>query len=282
MKLFFAGLLVVACSDVGRSQERIQGGTVATDYPEAVFVTSDGFIPCSGVLLAPKVVLSAGHCRGNGTSFVVTAPNAGNASVTGSRSWSLFDDSVATSSDVLLIFLDDPITLDAYPTLSPTEVAPNTSVVDIGRTLNGSINTDDYVSPPVTIEGDASSLGFPFNYEALPDISEDGDSGGPIMLAGTHTIVAIVDTDTIEQNISEATPIDLFARIDLVKDSIDAQMGAANSSDGCATAPPTRRRGDASSWSAVVALWWISSRAARARRRAPARISKGLRWWRTS
>jgi len=259
--------LVAACSDVGRSREAIQGGVPATDYPEAVYVTSEGFIPCSGVLLAPTVVLSAGHCRGNGTSFVVTAPNAGNVTVTGSRSWSPFDDDVATSSDVLLIFLDAPIQIASYPTLSPTEVAPGTSVVDIGRTLNGSIDTNDYVSPPVTIQGDATPLGFPYNYEALPDISEDGDSGGPIVLQGTHTIVAIVDTDTVEQSIQETTPIDLFARIDVVKDAIDEQIASngETASGGCSVAAARGSRG------AVLALvaWVLAFLARRSRVNTP-------------
>jgi hypothetical protein len=224
-------LLAAACSSgnpepTATNTQAIVHGTPAVDFPEAVYVTSDGYVPCSGVLLTPTVVLSAGHCRGRESTYDVVAPNANGQKAHGSSSWSPYDGSPAKSSDVMLVFLDTPIHIASYPTLGATQVAAGTQVVDIGRTLNGSIGTDDYVSSVVTIQGPATSLGFPYNYEALPDISENGDSGGPIMLAGTHTIVAIVDVDTTEENISESTPIDLFARIDLVHDAIESAIAA--------------------------------------------------------
>jgi hypothetical protein len=207
-------------------------------YPEAVYVTSDGYVPCSGVLLTPTVVLSAGHCRGRESTYDVVAPNANGQKAHGSSSWSPYDGNPAKSSDVMLVFLDTPIHIAAYPALGATQVAAGTQVVDIGRTLNGSIGTDDYVSSVVTIQGPATALGFPYNYEALPDISENGDSGGPIMLAGTHTIVAIVDVDTTEENISESTPIDLFARIDLVHDAIESAIASGPPDAGGTDAGP--------------------------------------------
>jgi hypothetical protein len=241
LAVVFVAALACSGSDtggepLGTASADIEMGTPATGYPEAVTLTTDGYIPCSGVLLAPTVVLSAGHCQGIKKTYVVTAPNAGGQMASGSVSWTPYDGHPATSSDVLLVFLDTPIHLASYPTLSGSKVAPGTGVVDVGRTLDGTIGNSDYVSPPVTIEGDGSSLGFPLNYQALPDISENGDSGGPIMLAGTHTIVAIVDTDTVEQNITEATPIDLFARVDLVKDAIEQQLAQAQAGDAGATA----------------------------------------------
>lgn len=212
--------------------QAIVDGSPATAYPEAVTLTSDGYIPCSGVLLTPTVVLSAGHCRGHMSSYAVVAPNSGGQSAHGSASWSPYTGSPAKSPDVMLVFLDTPIHLATYPTLQAGAVAAGTQVVDIGRTLNGAIGTSDNESPPVTIEGPATSLGFPYSYEALPDLSENGDSGGPIMLAGTHTIVAIVDTDTTEQGIAETTPIDLFVRMDLVHDAIAAAIAAGPTDAG--------------------------------------------------
>ncbi len=272
MRKAAAFLVVLACSadgPLGSTREAIEGGVLASDYPEAVVVTSDGFIPCSGVLLSPNVVLSAGHCRGTGASFVVSAPFV-ETQATASSSWSPFDDDPATSPDVLLIYLDSPITLTSYPTLMTTEALPGTAVVDIGRVLNGSIDTTDYKSPTVILQGDAAALGFPFNYEALPDISQTGDSGGPIMLAGTHTVAAIVDTDTLEQNIPETVPIDLFARIDVVASVIQQKVADAASfgttlstpSGGCTT---SSSRPSADAW--LVALALIAARPRWSRRR---------------
>lgn len=186
MRIALPVLLLSACSsrpaddDVGTSREPIVDGTPATNYPEAVVVTASGFLPCSGAVLAPRVVLTAGHCRSLTNSYEIVAPNAGNQQSTASSDWTSYNGDPATSSDTLLIFLDSPIVLSTYPQIGDEPVAQGTAVVDIGRTLNGSITSTDYVSPTVTIEGPATSLGFPFNYEALPDISQDGDSGGPI------------------------------------------------------------------------------------------------------
>lgn len=247
-------LVAAGCSSAAPDPERIAtqaeaivDGSPALAYPEAVYVTSDGYIPCSGVLLTPTVVLSAGHCRGRESTYEVVAPNANGQSAHGSSSWSPYDGDPAKSPDVMLVFLDAPIHIAVYPTLGSTQVAAGTQVDDIGRTLNGSIGTDDYVSSVVTIQGPATALGFPHNYEALPDLSENGDSGGPIMLVGTHTVVAIVDVDTIEENIPETTPIDLFARIDLVHDAIESAIAAGPPDAGGAEAGASRSSSSGSS-----------------------------------
>jgi len=234
-------LALAACSGepaidgpTGSTRSGIENGSPATAFPEAVVVTASGFLPCSGVVLAPRVVLTAGHCRSTTKKYMVSAPNANHQTASGSNDWSTFDGEAKTSSDTLLIFLDGDITLDVYPTIPEGEVAAGTEVVDVGRTLNNVITTSVYVSPTVTIQGTGDSLGFHYNYQALPDISQDGDSGGPIELVqgAAHTVVAIVDTDTVEQNITEATPIDLFARLDLVRDAVLAQVAAHGSDAG--------------------------------------------------
>jgi hypothetical protein len=275
-------LLAAACSSGGpeptaTNAQAIVHGSPAVNYPEAVYVTSDGYVPCSGVLLTPTVVLSAGHCRGRESTYEVVAPNANGQSAHGSSSWSPYDGNPAKSSDVMLVFLDTPIHIATYPTLGATQVAAGTQVVDIGRTLNGSIGTDDYVSAVVTIQGPGTALGFPYNYEALPDISENGDSGGPIMLAGTHTIVAIVDVDTTEENIAETTPLDLFARIDLVHDAIESAIASHSSSPGskggggCSLA-----RGDVDTLSVLAACLGATTLMLRRRRR-PASVTGSTR-----
>ncbi|HEY4117307.1 MAG TPA: hypothetical protein VGM56_05605 [Byssovorax sp.] len=230
----------------GRAEQPIKDGAPATAFPEAVYVDA-GFLPCSGVVVAPKAVLTAGHCKSPDGTYVVHAPNAGGGqTVNASHDWSPYGGDPATTSDVTLVFLDDAIQLDAYPTLSSSEVAAGTIVNDLGRTLNGSIEDGDYVSPPVTIQGSGASLGFPNNYAATPDISEDGDSGGPIEIDATgaggggagagggaaHVVVALVDTDTIEQGIPEASPIDLFVRLDVVHDEIEARIAAGPQGGG--------------------------------------------------
>jgi hypothetical protein len=230
----------------GTTRAAIENGSPATAFPEAVVVTASGFLPCSGVVLAPRVVLTAGHCRSATKKYSVSAPNANHQTASGSNDWTTFDGEAATSSDTLLIFLESDIKLDVYPTIAASEVAAGTPVVDVGRTLNNVITTSVYVSPTVTIEGTGDSLGFHYNYQALPDISQDGDSGGPIELVNgaAHSVVAIVDTDTVEQNITETTPIDLFARLDLVRDAMLQQI-SAHPSDAGSSADAGAKKSDA-------------------------------------
>lgn len=229
-----AGMLVASCSTsnerVSRATSAIQNAAAASGYPEAVLVNSF----CSGVLLAPTVVLTAGHCKA--TTYTVTAPNASNQTATSSHDQSFFQGDPRSSHDVLLVFLDAPISITTYPTIASDAAAAGTEVVEIGRNENGQITGSLWESTDaVSILGPGDDLGFPYNYEARPDVSQDGDSGGAIMKKGTHEIVAIVDTDTVEQSIPETDPIDLFARVDQLHGDIEAAMAAGPPSNDAGT-----------------------------------------------
>src|SRR5439155_16322010 len=85
------GAALVACSSGGaggdRSGERAQaqaapivGGSAASAYPEAALIdmyqSGQLYAACSGSVIAPKVVLTAGHCVDGTDSWKVRAPFA--------------------------------------------------------------------------------------------------------------------------------------------------------------------------------------------------------------
>ena len=73
------------CADEGPTADAqsadIVAGETAEGYPEAVLVTMrDGWGVighCSGTLVAPTVVMTAGHCVDGASSWMIVAPYAG-------------------------------------------------------------------------------------------------------------------------------------------------------------------------------------------------------------
>lgn len=221
----------VGDAPVGEGVEAIIGGTPATAYPEAILLdiqqggrTTMG---CSGTLIAPRVVLTAGHCVADGDGWQVTAPYAAGATAHGSSSavydWSQTNDQVSPDQhDVGLVFLDSPIQLSSYPTVATVGLPDKSNIVTVGRVKNGQLSrTGLYVSEVIQVRSGAS-YGFNFDY-AAPMRIEHGDSGGASYKAGTHTIVSVNSTgDSTTQ---------LIARVDLVSSWIQKQV-AAHPADG--------------------------------------------------
>ena len=128
----------------------IIGGSKASAFPEAVLVDmySGGSITsaCSGSVIAPRVVLTAGHCVDGFSKWRITAPYASGQRVYGSSATTYdWAESGATSvnpnhHDIGLVFLDTPITLSQYPVLAATPVANGSSIINIGRIDNGSFS----------------------------------------------------------------------------------------------------------------------------------------------
>ena len=221
--------------DVVRSSSPIMAPQrPATEYSEAVRIKVNNSFNdfCSGVIVAPGVVLTAAHCiafnppgpgiRGTWTitaQFALGGAQAHNVSV---NAFDTFEANFTTLSggrsnydshpelhDLGLLYVDTPFTGVVYPDLSATKypVGP-TQVSAVGRQFVG--ETAGLVlskAVPLSLSSDAYT-----NDNVTPVITTGGDSGGPLFIDGTHTLVGT------ETRFSGQAPsdIDYWARLDTV------------------------------------------------------------------
>jgi len=105
----------------GRS-EAITSATKATAYPEAALISDNqgGQVVayCSGSVIGPKVVLTAGHCVVHFTDWDILVPYNGNQKVHGSNG-TVYDYTGGggmedpSQHDLGLVFLDAPVKLQS-------------------------------------------------------------------------------------------------------------------------------------------------------------------------
>ena len=242
----FASSLFIACAPPGaeieedeaefeeQREDAIIGGSLATAYPEATLIEmkAGGVVSsiCSGAVIAPKLVLTAGHCVHGFDGWNIKVPFANNQTAKGIRGevldWNSDSESVDPNlHDVGVIFLDKPIQLASYPTIATASVTIGSKVQNIGRINNGTASYSKlYIGPPVVTKK-GSTYGYPFDY-ATSETIQSGDSGGPVVVPGTHKIVAV--------NSGAGGGIQVLARVDLVSSWIKTKVDES----GVAPAPP--------------------------------------------
>lgn len=246
-----AVIFAVGCSDLYGPDEEglaegsrspIINGSTASAYTESALVnmSKSGRVvaACSGSVIAPSVVLTAGHCVAGFDGWSLRAPFAQNqtASASSGETFDWKDNGSEqvdpNAHDIGLIYLGSPINLPQYPSLAAQALANGSKVVDIGRINNGTLsNTALFVSSPISVSN-ASNQGFPFDYVST-DVIESGDSGGPVEVPGTatpHTIVAV--------NSGAGSGTEVLARVDLLQSWIAGKIAAHGGGGGGTTMPP--------------------------------------------
>jgi len=156
---------------------------------------------CSGALVSTTVFVTAAHCFPEGSSVRVTFSSdfksASATFVTGTAHDS-------TDADIAVIVLDTPVTdvgLAALPTVGFDETLPNNQLVDVVGygveafdhriPLSASTGPRQVATTPVKSAGNLAD-------ESLKLLADPGacfgDSGGPNLVHGTNTLVAITSS----------------------------------------------------------------------------------------
>ncbi len=185
-------------------------------YPEIAHIVIDasdqGRFVCSGVLLAPQVILTAGHCVDNHQRWEVQVAGSSQLSLRAEAlDWNEGGSELVNPKrhDVGLVYLDHPVTLAAYPALSKVRLDRPTPATRLARRASSQpYQANIWLTA-------ADSIGYPHHYMSTTTLSR-GDSGGPVFLRGTHEILAVSS--------GVGSGIQVSARIDLVSQWISERL----------------------------------------------------------
>jgi hypothetical protein len=171
---------------VGQSSDAIQGGAPDTDHPEVgiVYSADDSF--CSGTLIAPTVVLTAGHCVGNVEGFYLGAGAAGQTwpDLSQFTRYGAEPAGVSYSNDIALVHLTSPVAgVTPFGTYGDKgAVGQSCTMIGFGGHNEGAT---EYVGERRTATSKVSKITSTYVVVKWVDgIADHGDSGGPLICNG--------------------------------------------------------------------------------------------------
>ncbi|WP_437755719.1 trypsin-like serine protease [Sorangium sp. So ce1389] len=170
--------------DAAEARQEVRNGTPATEDAAVVGIAVGGEVGCTGVLIRPRVVLTAAHClAGHRPDTALVGPSAAEGVHVGiARAWSSPDYRAgAAEHDIGLLLLREP--LDVAPV--PLRAQPLTDE-DAGRSVRfvgfGREDPDERGDARrmqgTAVLGEVGALRF--SLTPSPSSACSGDSGGPV------------------------------------------------------------------------------------------------------
>lgn len=235
-----APAVIIACAFT-----QIVGGTPSTNDPAVVAIAhhriacnDTATVPCSGVLVAPRVVLSAAHCVGamvsRGALEVIFGDNAATPTkvivVVSALPYSGYDPLTGDGDVAALLLAEDaPVPPFPLPTASVMDVTAGGALRAVGFGVTAWMAND----PGVKREGQlalADVRAASFDAVPSPAMTCTADSGGPVFatIGSDEQLVGLTSRGDTPCMVSA-----LNARIDIVRSPFVDPFVAAS-----ASAPP--------------------------------------------
>ncbi|XXY17652.1 trypsin-like serine protease [Sorangium sp. So ce216] len=174
--------------DAAEARQEVRNGTPATEDVAVVGIAVGGEVGCTGVVIRPRVVLTAAHClAGHRPETALVGPSAAEGVHVGiARVWSSPDYRAgAAEHDIGLLLLREPlavapIAMSARP-LTDEDAGRSVRFVGFGRE-DPDERGDARRMQGTAVLGELGALTF--SLTPSPSSACSGDSGGPVFGAG--------------------------------------------------------------------------------------------------